>query len=174
MAEIAPASARPRKSVPVEAGKNGTSTAKQIAKLAVSPEMSSQRVVAASERHRGLDPHLDIPELMAVLKADSERLSGGKPEDVGPILANQAIALQSLFARLTERALSQSAMTNIEAFMRLALRAQSQCRTTLEALSALNKTPAIFAQQAHVATNQQINYTQNQLSGGNDELHQNT
>lgn len=174
MAEITPTTAQPRKSVPVEAGKNGKSTAKQIAKLAVSPEMSSQRVVAASERHCGLDSHLDIPELMAVLKADSERLSGGKPEDVGPILANQAIALQSLFARLTERALSQSAMTNIEAFMRLALRAQSQCRATLEALSSLKRSPSIYAQQAHIATNQQINYTQNQLSGSRNELRQNS
>ena len=87
-------------------GKTELETAERIAKLAVSPEMASQRVVAASERNKGLDEHLDIPQLMAVLKAESERLSEGKSEDVGPILANQAIALQSLFSRLTESALS--------------------------------------------------------------------
>ena len=162
------------KSVPVVKGKTELETAERIAKLAVSPEMSSQRVVAASERNKGLDEHLDIPQLMAVLKAESERLSKGKSEDVGPILANQALALQSLFSRLTERALSQSHMSNIEAFMRLALRAQSQCRATLETLSSLNKAPTVFAQQANVATNQQINYSQNQLLGGGDELRQDT
>ena len=162
------------KSVPVVKGKTELETAERIAKLAVSPEMSSQRVVAASERNKGLDEHLDIPQLMAVLKAESERLSEGKSEDVGPILANQAIALQSLFSRLTERALSQSHMSNIEAFMRLALRAQSQCRSTLETLSSLNKAPTVFAQQANVATNQQINYAQNQLLGDDDELRQDT
>ena len=151
------------KSVPVLKGNTELETAERIAKLAVSPEMSSQRVVAASERNKGLDEHLDIPQLMAVLKAESERLSEGKTEDIGPILANQAIALQSLFSRLTERSLSQSHMSNIEAFMRLALRAQSQCRATLETLASLNKAPTVFAQQANVATNQQINYAQNQL-----------
>ena len=163
-----------RKAVSVVKGKTELETAERIAKLAVSPEMSSQRVVAASERNKGLDEHLDIPQLMAVLKAESERLSEGKSEDIGPMLANQALALQSLFSRLTERALSQSHMSNIEAFLRLALRAQSQCRATLETLSSLNKAPTVFAQQANVATNQQINYAQNQLLGGDDELRQDT
>ena len=162
------------KSVTIVKGRTDDETAERIAKLAVSPEMSSQRVVAASEREQGLDQHLDIPRLMAVLKAESERLSEGKSDDIGPILANQALALQSLFSRLTERALSQSHMSNIEAFMRLALRAQSQCRATLEALSSLNKAPTVFAQQANVATNQQINYAQNQLLGDDDELRPNT
>ena len=162
------------KSVPVLKGKTDVETAERIAKLAVSPEMSSQRVVAASERNKGLEEHLDIPQLMAVLKAESERLSEGKSEDVGPILANQAIALQSLFSRLTERALSESHMSNIEAFMRLALRAQNQCRVTLETLSSLNKAPTVFARQANVAANQQINYAQNQLLGDDDELRQDT
>jgi len=49
------------KSVPVVEGKTERETAERIAKLAVSPEMSSQRVVAASERNKGLDEHLDIP-----------------------------------------------------------------------------------------------------------------
>jgi hypothetical protein len=162
------------KSVPVLKGKTELETAERIAKLAVSPEMSSQRVVSAAERNKGLDEHLDIQRLMAVLKAESARLSEGKSEDVGPILANQALALQSLFARLTERALSQSHMSNVEAFMRLALRAQSQCRATLETLSSLNKAPTVFARQANVATNQQINYSQNQLLGDDDELRQDT
>ena len=100
------------KSVPVLKGKTELETAERIAKLAVSPEMSSQRVVAASERNKGLDEHLDIPQLMSVLRAESERLSEGKSDDIGPILANQALALQSLFSRLTERALSQSQMSN--------------------------------------------------------------
>jgi len=58
--------------------------------------------------------------------------------------------------------------------MRLALRAQNQCRATLETLSSFNKAPTVFAQQANVATNQQINCAQNQLSGDEDELRQDT
>ena len=58
--------------------------------------------------------------------------------------------------------------------MKLALRAQNQCRATLEALAAINKPPSIHAIQANVATNQQINYSQNQLLGDDDELLQDT
>ena len=159
------------KAVPVFKGKIVKETPKRVAQVAVSPEMASQRVVLASEHNKGLDS-TSMPQLMAVLKAESEPLSEGKSEDIGPILANQAIALQSLFARLTERGLSQNSMSNIEAFMKLALRAQSQCRATLEALASINKPPSIHAIQANVATNQQINYSQNQLLGDDDELRQ--
>lgn len=65
-------------------------------------------------------------------------------------------------------------MSNMKAFMKLALRAQSQCRATLEALASINKPPSIHAMQANVATNQQINYAQDQLLGDDDELRQNT
>ena len=43
------------KAVPIVKGKTELETAERIAKLAVSPEMSAQRVVAASERNKGLD-----------------------------------------------------------------------------------------------------------------------
>ena len=49
------------KAVSVVEGKTELETAERIAQLAVSPEMSSQRVVAASERDKGLDEYLDIP-----------------------------------------------------------------------------------------------------------------
>ena len=39
-------------------GKTELETAERIAQLAVSPEMSSQRVLAAAERNKGLDEHL--------------------------------------------------------------------------------------------------------------------
>lgn len=71
---------------------------------------------------------------------------------------NQATALQSLFVRLVELGMAQSVMPNIEGFMRLGLRAQSQCRATLEALAAIKNPPIIYAKQANVTSGpQQIN-----------------
>ena len=72
--------------------------------------------------------------------------------------------------------------------MKLALRAQSQCRATLETLAAIKNPPVIYAKQANVTSGpQQINNgavesarareienEQTQLSGENLELHQNT
>ena len=48
--------------------------------------------------------------------------------------------MSSLFTRLAERAMEQTTMPHIEGFMRLALRAQSQCRATLETLGLPRKT----------------------------------
>ena len=104
------------------------------------------------------------------------------------MLAAQATALQTLFVRLSERAMEQSHMPNIEGFMRLALRAQSQCRTTLETLATIKNPPVIYAKQINQTTGpQQINNgtaapsrkreietETNKLSEGTHELLQDT
>jgi hypothetical protein len=41
--------------------------------------------------------------------------------------------------------------------MRMALKAQNQCRMTLETLSNIKNPPVIFAKQANISNNQQIN-----------------
>ena len=74
------------------------------------------------------------------------------------MLMNQAAALQTLFAGLTERAMGQNHMPNLESFLRMALRAQNQCRATLETLAAIKNPPVVFAKQANINHgNQQIN-----------------
>ena len=71
---------------------------------------------------------------------------------------NQATALQSLFSRLAERGMGCDSTTPFECNMRMALRAQSQCRATLETLAAIKNPSVVFARQANVTTGpQQIN-----------------
>jgi len=69
-----------------------------------------------------------------------------------------------------------------ETYLKLALRAQSQCRSTWEAVSAIKNPPVIgYAKQANFGVNQQVNNsrtgeTENpptKLSGGQDELREN-
>ena len=59
---------------------------------------------------------------------------------------NQATALQSLFSRLAARAIGWDELEPFEAYMRMALRAQAQCRATLETLAAIKNPPVVFAQ----------------------------
>ena len=74
------------------------------------------------------------------------------------MLLNQATALQSLFARLTEKAFSAKHISEFNDFMRVALRAQNQCRATIETLSTIKNPPVVYARQANVTTGpQQIN-----------------
>lgn len=99
-----------------------------------------------------------ITGLVKTLREQSKAIQAGDMGQAEAMLINQAVALQSLFTHLTEQGLTQSHMPNLEGFMRLALRAQSQCRATLETLSAIKNPPVIFAKQANVTTGpQQIN-----------------
>ena len=92
--------------------------------------------------------------------------SDARQPDGMPI--TRAVALQSLFAGLTERALAQPSSPYFQELMRLGLKAQSQCRSTLQALAALKAPPSIYAQQANVTSGpQQIN---NQVCSANSTI----
>ncbi len=84
-------------------------------------------------------------------------MQGGNLAHAEAMLINQATALQSLFARLVKRRMVQDHMPNLEGFLRLALRAQAQCTRTLETLAAVKNPPVIFAKQANIAQQQQVN-----------------
>jgi len=73
------------------------------------------------------------------------------------MLINQAVALQSLFAKLVERGMNAAVLPQYEAHMRLALRAQAQCTRTLEVLAAIKNPPVVIAKQANIAQQQQVN-----------------
>lgn len=101
---------------------------------------------------------IDTPTLVATLREQAAAAQSGDLDHAEAMLMNQASALQAVFVRLSERAMEQSQMPNIEGFMRLALRAQSQCRATLETLAAIKNPPVLYARQANVTTGpQQIN-----------------
>lgn len=77
------------------------------------------------------------------------------------MLLSQAHALDVMFANLGRRAAShigQNMLPAMEAYMRLALRAQNQCRMTLETLATIKNPPVVFAKQANIAHgHQQVN-----------------
>jgi hypothetical protein len=76
------------------------------------------------------------------------------------MLICQAHTLDAMFFALSGRAARNIGqyLDATEGYMRLALRAQSQCRATLETLALLKNPPnATFIRQANVAHNQQVN-----------------
>lgn len=98
---------------------------------------------------------------MGQINQITARVKGGDLSDIEGMLVAQATALQAMFASLARRAQVQTAQRNLEAFLGLALKAQSASRATLSALVDL-KFPrtTVIAEQANVATaggNQQVN-----------------
>jgi hypothetical protein len=133
-------------------------TARSTARLAATSTVAATRVIAAAEGKTGLGELLDIPALIKLMREQATAVQGGSLAEAEAMLINQATALQTLFVRLIEKGMAQEALLQYEAHMRLALRAQSQCRATLETLATIKNPPIVYARQANVTTGpQQIN-----------------
>ena len=102
-----------------------------------------------------LSPH----GLRQALVAEIDEVAKGNMARPEAMLLCQAHTLDFLFSQLAQKANNQQHMPNYEGFMRMALKAQNQCRMTLETLSNLKNPPVIFAKQANFSGggHQQVN-----------------
>ena len=137
-----------------------TAKGKKHAQLIMSPECAAYRVIRCADENTDLHQNTDVQSLVDELRAQSAAVRRGDLEHVEAMLMNQATSLQSLFTGLTQRAMGQTYLSSLESFMRLALKAQSQCRATLETLAAIKNPPVVIARQANInqgSGNQQVN-----------------
>lgn len=151
-----------RKNLEIQLSQDATKEekAEKYAKLISSPEFAAYRVIRITDGKSDIHNKTDVPSLVNELRAQTAAVNRGDLVHAEAMLMNQAAALQTLFAGLTERAMGQNHMPNLESFMRMALRAQNQCRATLETLAAIKNPPVIFAKQANINQgngNQQVN-----------------
>ena len=130
---------------------------------------------------------LEMNAVLQELITQSGEVHRGDMKRPEAILVSQAHALNSLFVALACASHENMGGGHFDAadrYLRLALKAQSQCRATLETLAAIKNPPLVIAQQANVTTGpQQINNGQhppsrtreielepNKLSGNCNEL----
>ena len=100
---------------------------------------------------------VSVTSIDAELRANGDAVVAGDLGRVERMLIGQAITLDTIFANLAERASRQEYLKNMETYLRLAMKAQSQCRATAEAL-ALLKNPQPYIRQANIAQGpQQVN-----------------
>jgi hypothetical protein len=100
--------------------------------------------------------------LLALLNALGEQVSAvgkGNLKRAEAMLTAQAHTLDALFGNLARRAANTERVDNFERYLKLALRAQSQCRATWEALAAIKNPPVMgYVRQANIAHGpQQVN-----------------
>ena len=113
-------------------------------------------------------------DIGAVHARTAELSYNAKNEGLGEIevmLAAQAYALDSIFHYAAGRAKSNMGQHPhaAEMYMRLALKAQTQCRSTAETLSAI-KNPRAYIRQTNIAQNQQVNNSGNFSDQANELL----
>jgi len=150
----------PRKAVQLvhKKGDSEEECARKYGALIISPELAAYRVINGAEQKSGIGEGIDVPALMEQLRDSAVAVNRGDLAQAEAMLMNQATALQSLFARLAERSMNCEHIPGFEANMRMALRAQSQCRATIETLAVIKNPPIVYAKQANFAAgHQQVN-----------------
>jgi hypothetical protein len=101
---------------------------------------------------------LDLTATYHALQQAGARVTGGDLSQIEAVLASQVVVLNGLFAHLASRASYASQPESCERWLRLALRAQGQCRATGETLATIKNPPAVFTRQANFANGpQQVN-----------------
>ena len=123
-----------------------------VAKTLIRPE------VQASLTIQKLHPINDVNALTKILSQQTADVIGGNMTRAEAMLLSQAHTLDELFNSLVMKGLDQTHMPHYESFLRLAYKAQSQCRSTLQTLSDIKNPSVVYAKQANITNgNQQIN-----------------
>lgn len=129
---------------------------------------------------------IDLTASIEAMRDKAAKVQRGDMADMESLLVAQATALDAIFTEMARRAALNMGeyIHAADTYMRLALKAQSQCRTTVEALAEI-KTPrhVSFVKQANIAHGpQQVNNgvaapsreesekSSNELSGAGNEL----
>ena len=126
-----------------------------IARELTRPAISAAGTIQAMKG----DNH-EVNALARELQRQADAVSGGNMTRAEGMLIAQAHTLDEIFNNLARRAhLNMGEYINAaETYMRLALKAQSQCRATLETLAAIKNPPIVYAKQANISNGpQQVN-----------------
>ena len=101
----------------------------------------------------------DLQELCTDLDKRIDKIKAGDMSSVEAMLFGQAKVLETMFTSLARRAANNDGLKQFQVNLTLALKAQAQCRSTLEALAEIkNPRPVQFVKQANMTTGpQQVN-----------------
>ena len=134
---------------------------KRTSSLAAAGGLANVLVIAAYQDGLFNADDIDILECRHQVAKRVEQVKDGNTLHVVALLMAQALALNSIFTKLAYKAAGvdeRGGLHQVETYLRLALKAQSQSRVTLEAVLAAENPPVRFAQQTNVAFGpQQVN-----------------
>jgi hypothetical protein len=101
----------------------------------------------------------DLDSLIKGVRLYTEDVHNGDMQRCESMLMGQALALQSIFTHMSRRVLNQEYQRHTESFFAMALKAQNQCRMTLETLNEIKYPRQVaFVRQANIANGpQQVN-----------------
>jgi hypothetical protein len=138
---------------------SGESQADTLARHALQPEV--QAAITIKHYERGTLSGASLDELLNRLAEQSALSNKGDMSRSESLLTAQAHTLDAIFHDLARRAVVNAGEypEAFEMYLRLSLKAQSQCRTTIEALAEIkNPSHVSFVKQANITSGpQQVN-----------------
>jgi len=138
--------------------KPGEDQSVTIARAVLRPTVQAGITLKAYDNSFG---DIDLNCLINALVEQSQASIDGDLNRAESMLTTQAHTLDAIFNNLAKRAITAEYMPNLETYLKLGLRAQSQSRATWEALSAIKNPPVMgYVKQANIAHGpQQVNNT---------------
>jgi hypothetical protein len=123
--------------------------------------LTRPEVQAAAAIQQWQGDNQEVNALARELAAQVAAVNSGDLKRAEGMLIAQAHTLDEIFNHLARRAhgnIGGGYLDAADRYMRLALKAQSQCRATLESLATIKNPPVLFAKQANIAAGpQQVN-----------------
>jgi hypothetical protein len=155
----AAAPAESPKSRTLQVADDGLSQDKRTARQVFDPTINT--TITSMEYSKGMFSDLSLTDCVDAMRGQVKAVNDGNLSNMEAVLVAQAKALDAMFNSLARRAISNMGGGHMQAadtYMRLALKAQGQCRATIETIGEL-KYPksATFIRQANIAGQQQVN-----------------
>jgi len=134
----------------------GKSKQRKLAEIQLSPNISN--AVTVQSYLRSFAGEVDFTEAVEVMREKSDKIIAGDLSELESTLTAQIVSLNAIFTNMARRSASCDYLNQLETFMRLALKAQSQCARTAEILATIKNPPIVYAKQANIAQgHQQVN-----------------
>jgi hypothetical protein len=142
----------------------GVSKDKTVAQAALSATVGNASAIVNWGKSRLGE--ISLNDCIGLLNEEAERVSSGHLGDMEATLVSQVRTLDTIFTVLAVRAAKSENVDLSERYLRLALKAQGQVRTTVEALKEM-KCPrsALFIGQQYNAEQQQVNNSLGTVDG---------
>jgi hypothetical protein len=142
---------QPKDAVIVPVG-NGETVDAATARIFIKPEVQAAVTI---QKWQVIS---EVTALACEIAKQIGEVNNGNMKRPEAMLLAQAHTLDELFNNLARRAHRQEGIAMIDPYLRLALKAQAQCRATLETLSNIKNPPIVYAKQANFANgHQQVN-----------------
>jgi len=126
-----------------------------LARTVLQPSIKGAMTIKEYSKNCG---GLDLTGLVGELSDQAKAANDGDLKRAEGMLMVQAHTLDAIFNSLAQRSINAEYMDTLDRYLRLGLKAQSQCRATLETLAAIKNPHAVaFVRQANIGENVQVN-----------------